>query len=267
MSGRSRNRPPRGCARQTGLSLIEMMVALLIASLLMLALVVVFLSGRSSFLTQEQMARMQENGRFAFKLLTRDLQNAGHRREVWDVPSLGFAFTANTVDGGGTAPDTVELQFESDRDCEGNYNSNTVNVPLPGGGTATRPRYDQKLVNFTVTGDTLVYSCSYGPANGTLVTQINNASVADGIENLQIQYGEDQTGNTSVNQWVDAGDWTNAFDVVAVRVALMVRTPETFTTEQDTQTFDLYGATTTASNDRRIRKMYAGEVNLRNLTL
>lgn len=257
-----------GRTRQRGVSLIELMIALLLSSLIILAMVSVFIAGRASFLTQEQVARQQENGRFAWELITGELQEAGYHPVVWDPPALGFALTNNTTDGGGLNPDTLELQYESDRNCFGAENTVTEAVTQPNGTNVNVPQYYQKLARFAVDGttDQLVYTCSYGPVNGALVQQIN-APVADGIENLQIQYGEDTTGDLSVNQWVNAGAWTNFFDVVSVRIAVVVATPEEFTVEDDTQTFDLYSGTSTAAGDNRARKVFAGQVNLRNLTL
>ncbi len=253
---------------QRGLTLIELMIALLLSSLLVLAMIYLFMAGRASFLTQEQVARQQENGRFAWELITKELQESGYHPVVWDPPSLGFALTNQTSDGGGLTPDQIELQYESDRDCLGVPNTVTEPVTQPTGTVVNVPRYYQKLARFTVdaTTDQLLYTCSYGPVNGALVQQINGP-VADGIENLQIQYGEDTTGDLSVNQWVNAGAWSNFFDVVSVRIAVVVATPEEFTIETDDQTFDLYSATTTAASDRRARKVFAGQINLRNLTL
>jgi type IV pilus assembly protein PilW len=257
--------------RQAGVSLVELMVALVISSLLIAGMVAMFLSGRTSFLTQEQLARLQENGRYAFALMTSEIQESGYHRQTWDPPQLGFAFTNNSTDGGGTASDQIEVQYESDRDCRDAYNTVTEAALLPDGSAITVPQFYQKLIRFSVVDNQLVYTCSYGPVNGTLVQQINEA-VADGVENLQVQYGEDLTNDLSVNQWVAAGGWNNAFDVVAVRVALLMRTPEAFATEQDAETYDLYGTIVTpvsadAADNRRLRRVFAGEVNLRNLTL
>lgn len=252
--------------RQRGVSLIELMVALVIVSLLIVAMVVIFLSGRASFIGQEQLGRLQENGRYAFNLMTTEIQRAGYRPVVWEPPALGFAFTINTVDGGGSASDVIELQYEFDKDCFGAFNTATEPVTQPDGTIINVPRYDQRLINFSVVNNELIYNCSYGPINGALAVQINSA-VADGVENLQIQYGEDLTNDLSVNNWVDAGGWNNLFDVVAVRIAMAVRTPEQIRLDADTSTLDLYGITTAAAGDQRIRRVYSGQVSVRNLTL
>lgn len=255
--------------RQRGLSLVELMIALLLSTFIVLAMISLFLAGRASFLTQEQQARQQENGRFAWQLITNELHEAGYNAQVWDAPALGFPLTTATTDGGGLNSDQLELQYESDRNCFGLENPNTEAIlQPPTGATVTVPQYFQKVVRFFVDNATeqLVVTCSYGPVNGALVQEVN-APVADGIENLQIQYGEDTNGDLSVNQWVNAGGWTNFGDVIAVRIAVVVATPEEFATEVDDQTFDLYSATTSAANDNRVRKVFAGQVNLRNLTL
>lgn len=66
---------PRGSA---GLSLIEVMIALAISSLLILGLVQVFSASRTAYQLSEGMARVQENARFAVDYLQRDIRMAGH---------------------------------------------------------------------------------------------------------------------------------------------------------------------------------------------
>ncbi|MEN1927568.1 PilW family protein [Luteimonas sp. MJ250] len=61
-----------------GLSLIEIMVALAISSLLILGLVQVFSASRSAYQLSEGLARTQENARFAIDFLQRDIRMAGH---------------------------------------------------------------------------------------------------------------------------------------------------------------------------------------------
>ena len=61
-----------------GLSLIELMVALLIGVILLLGLVQVFAASRTAYQTSEGLARVQENARFAIDFLQRDIRMAGH---------------------------------------------------------------------------------------------------------------------------------------------------------------------------------------------
>lgn len=252
--------------QQRGVSMIELMVSLVIASFLIAGMVLIFLSGRASFVTQEQVGRLQENGRYAYQLIKQEIQNSGYHHEAWEPPQLGVGMTVNTVNGAGNSPDTLELQYESDKDCNGAFNTVTVSVTKPDGTAINVPAHYQRLVRFTVVNNQLIYTCSYGQINGALTQQVNSV-VADGVENLQVQFGEDTNGNLSANNWVDDVSTIDLFNVVALRVAMVVATPEIVSIENDAQTYDLYAATTTAANDARIRRVYGGEITLRNATL
>lgn len=61
-----------------GFSLVEMMIALVLGTLLMMGLVQVFAASRAAYATSEGMARTQENGRFAMEYLQQDLRMGGH---------------------------------------------------------------------------------------------------------------------------------------------------------------------------------------------
>lgn len=61
-----------------GMSLIEVMIALAIGTVLILGMVEVFSALRASFGAAEANSRIQENSRFALEFLRRDLRMAGH---------------------------------------------------------------------------------------------------------------------------------------------------------------------------------------------
>ena len=67
-----------GARLSRGVSLIELMIALLIGSLLILGLVQVFSASRTAYQLSEGMSRVQENGRFALDYLQRDIRLGGH---------------------------------------------------------------------------------------------------------------------------------------------------------------------------------------------
>ncbi|USI99970.1 PilW family protein [Xanthomonas prunicola] len=61
-----------------GISLIEMMIAMVIGLVLMLGVIQVFSASRTASMLAEGSARAQENGRFAMDFLQRDIRMAGH---------------------------------------------------------------------------------------------------------------------------------------------------------------------------------------------
>lgn len=67
-----------GLQVQSGMSLIETMVAMAIGMFLILGAVTVYTQGRASFQTTEGISRTQENMRFAFDVLEPDIRLAGY---------------------------------------------------------------------------------------------------------------------------------------------------------------------------------------------
>lgn len=74
-----------------GLSLIEVLIALLIGTLLLLGLVQVFAASRTAYQLSEGLSRSQENARFAMEYLQRDIRMAGHFGCVNDQSHLQTA--------------------------------------------------------------------------------------------------------------------------------------------------------------------------------
>ncbi|SDQ49252.1 type IV pilus assembly protein PilW [Pseudoxanthomonas sp. CF125] len=88
----------KGPRVSTGLSLIELMIALLIGTILVLGLVQVFSASRTAYQLSQGIARNQESSRFAVDFLTRDLRMAGHAGCVNDQSLLSTDGT--TITGG-----------------------------------------------------------------------------------------------------------------------------------------------------------------------
>ena len=67
-----------GYGNQRGLSVVELMVALLLASFLTMGMVYIFTSNSDTFRLNEASARVQESGRMAMDILGRAIRNAGY---------------------------------------------------------------------------------------------------------------------------------------------------------------------------------------------
>lgn len=75
--------------RQTGLSLIELMISITLGLLLLAGVINLFIGSRQSYQTQETLARLQEAGRFSMDFIVQDLRRAGYWGGNADVSSLG----------------------------------------------------------------------------------------------------------------------------------------------------------------------------------
>jgi len=83
--------------RQTGLTLIEILVAMVISLILMAGVLQIFQANRQSFAIQDSLSRVQENGRTAIRILTEDLRIA----DFWGCRSQDIEITDNLNSGGG----------------------------------------------------------------------------------------------------------------------------------------------------------------------
>lgn len=71
-----------------GLSIVELMVAITIGLIIMAAVSTVFVNSKTSYTTQESMARLQESARVAMNFVSRDLRVAGYYGCFDDMQNL-----------------------------------------------------------------------------------------------------------------------------------------------------------------------------------
>lgn len=81
-----KNNPLRLQTTMSGFSLIEIMVALGISLFIMAGIGYVYINSKQTYRTQEQLSRLQENGRLAFEYLARDIRMAGY----WGCGTAGM---------------------------------------------------------------------------------------------------------------------------------------------------------------------------------
>ncbi|MDD5472052.1 MAG: PilW family protein [Sideroxydans sp.] len=184
-------------SRQTGLSLVELMVSVVIALVLMIALMQLLLGTMQTDRATSDVSRMQESGRNALELMGRAIRQAGARSDA-NVAFTGVAVTG--TDGAGTATDSVTLQYEAqeggETDCAGAA---------------------------VVAGTLMTYAFAVNTADATL--RCNGITMVDNIEDLQLTYGLDADKNGVIESYVTAPTATQFGQVAAVQVALTVRGP------------------------------------------
>lgn len=255
--------------RQQGLTLVELMIALGLGTVLIAGTIQIFLSGRESSRLQDGYSRLQENGRFALFFLQRDLRMAGFPRSNPDIPSFVItalaspngtgAVTADnaTTDGTYTA-DQLVVRYESDTDCLGQATPtlNTIRGPR-------RVAENRYFIDYSTGAGRLM--CQ---GNGNVRAQ----PMLEGVQSLQVLYGEDTDGDSYANQYVSATQlgaaanrWAN---VVSARVAVLVTTQQRLGNELETQTHALLDAAPAPALPNGIRgRVFTTTVEVRNRTL
>jgi type IV pilus assembly protein PilW len=88
-----RRLPSRSKVR--GLSLIELMIAMVIGMVVVASASAIFISNRQTYRATESMGRLQESGRISFELMARDIRQAAGNACSRDVP------VANVVNNSG----------------------------------------------------------------------------------------------------------------------------------------------------------------------
>lgn len=67
-----------GNHRQSGLGLVEIMVAIVVGLIVLDGVLQIYLNSNQTYRMQENQSRIQENGRFALQFMTKDLRTAGY---------------------------------------------------------------------------------------------------------------------------------------------------------------------------------------------
>jgi len=94
-----------GPRAQSGFSLIEVMVAMLITMIVMASVFTLLQKGQASFQREPEVAEMNQNARYGLDMIMRDLTDAG----LGD--NLPVLFAVVPLDGGGDTPDEVTIMY------------------------------------------------------------------------------------------------------------------------------------------------------------
>lgn len=269
---------------QKGLSLIELMIALVLGSLLTIAATQLFLVGRQTDNLQTGIAAVQDNGRFAFDYVSRSLMEAGMGI---DEPIVPFAldgegqFNSSKAEiADGDKFDTVVYEVVGGKDCLGN--------DLTG--------YKRFYVNDDSDGKRLMcgsYEYSDTDADGNpahIWTPDDSGTLIDNVESFQVLYGLDFDSADSAGYGA-ADVYTNATQlkqlksdvikgdvrIVSVRFSVLLASDEKVTLDPELapeaidvldQRYiqgDVTEGNTINFRDGRLYRTYGSTVAIRNL--
>lgn len=107
----------------------------------------------------------------------------------------------------------------------------------------------------------VTYSVGAG-AGGAPALFRNGQELVEGVENMQILYGEDTDDDGVPNRYLPADEVNSMDAVTSIRISLLLRSLDDNVT-QEPQTYTYNGATVTAG-DRRLRRVVTMTVSLRN---
>lgn len=158
---------------QSGFSLIELMITLILSSLLLLGVLQLYINSNATDRTSNELARVQESGRVAIELIGREARRAGYQGCV------GAGTT--TVAGGITYPDGAlagtanSLTFHYARPAAGGTFPNRTCID--GDGDGALDPMEAYQVTFSNCGANLCISAPDVGVNQQLVANANFTNI------------------------------------------------------------------------------------------
>lgn len=329
--------------RQTGFSLVELMIGLVIGLFILLGVVLVYVSSARTTATNEALSRVQESGRFGMFFLARDIRQAGFKSacqgEVnilldetdgayddalfdldqsiigWDdsagdiaarlpnylrgdVLILKSASRATGITGkdtqnfnpkqsqisltkdSGIAQGTI-LMIGNSTACDifqttSNHNAKNLNrgAGAAGFGPGNKGGSQSWSVSHNDFDVFFFESTAYYIGNGIdgqpalRRTRFNTGAAVDeelvnGIEDMQLLYGEDRDGDRTADRYVAAGTVADWDDVVAVQVNLLASSLSTNVIDE-VQALPAPWDALADPGDSRLRRVFTTNVGIRN---
>ncbi len=283
---------PNSCNRrsQSGLTLIELMIAMIVGLFLSVGVIQIFTANNLTYRMTENISRLQENGRFALENLGKAVRSAGFKGDTENSPTTNFpavtytasdpvvAFAANQLvsgtDGGiggaGTLDpaDDLFIRFRgstagSMADCTG------TNI---GQGT---PFAGVEVVNrYFINNDSLTCHSSANAAGPqALIDNVVSMQILYGMTTDSAAYHDVRAScylpaSTTIGAGTDCTT-LNFSQVVSIRIKLLLSTQgDNLTVDSTTQslTFDDDGLADTMTDERLYRAL-TKTISLRNKIL
>lgn len=212
-------------SRQSGLSLIELMVAMVIGLFLILGVTQIFVSNQTSYLFQQGQLGNTENGRFSVAMLSQELMRAGYRYNLARAIPTDNTLAGCTFPSGAAvvaiSATSFCIQYETtskaDVNCQGTplaaANQAVIIAPYSVLPKNTRPRVVERISFDTATGS---ITCTTASTTQQLVT---------GLKDARFEYG---TGTTVTPQTLNTFSTDpGAGLILVVRYALLMQSPGT----------------------------------------
>lgn len=309
---------------QSGLTLIELMIAMLIGLILVSAIGFVFVSSSRSYREDERNARMQDEVRYAMAALTAELEMAGFWGPLLvpgaitlddslndpkcgnDSAGIGWIYVSrtpvfaldnalqadvntqfngcikNVLEGsdvvvirrvagstesaGGGMPflrtnGTIGTLFRGE-----NPNDPSAIVPAPFADWLFQPSI-WFIRNYSVSAGDGIPCLTRLVLQGDPPTFTAASSVqcmAQGIEDLQLEYGVDIDSNGAADQFVTAPDAAQLTRIIEVRVNLLARSTDALPAYRNAKTYAISNADPKTPDDHFYRRAMQTTVFLRN---
>jgi type IV pilus assembly protein PilW len=271
-----------------GFSVVELMIAVTVGLLLLVAISQFFLSGKQAYRRTDDTSKMEDNARYALHVMNRTLRQTGYK--FYDPANVQLPFESVFPAGqpemrglnqsGVNSSDQISVQFYGSNDSAGTPDGSIVDCQGNAIGFGVLSTNTFYVKNTTVNGvnvpalfcdTTDLLALPAGGATGGVALALD-------VEDFQVLYGVDTDGDYVPNRFLPAGSaGLTMSQVVSVRIALLMRTSGRVAGTQTTADISLFGASYpaaaaaadlgsvfTPAADSRVRRVFDSTVTLRN---
>lgn len=239
---------------QRGVTLIEMMVAMLVGVILLGGVAAVYLGSKQTYGARGGLSILQENGRIALKRLQAGVLGAGYPLNA------GIAPVVND-------PPWITV------DRPGNIDGDILTVSLMSSGAI----YEKDCLGQDSPGRILNRYFVQRDAQGNPRLMCEGSGnpgqpqpIAEAVDNMQVLYGVDTDTDGFANQYLNADAVANWLNVVSIQVALLINSIDNVKDVApgagNEDQFNLLGLNHVAPNDRLARRTFTTTIPLRNRT-
>ncbi len=218
--------------RQQGISLIELMIALVLGLLIVSAVFNVFVGSVTTAAYRDGVLAMQQNGHFGIKTLKDGIQAAGFSR---DFPIDPFDMDASNTN-------QLVVRLEAPQDCNGGDTT-------PMGGIAENTyRFDAANSRITCRGN----------SNGA-----QEMMLVSGVDQFRYLFGVDVDFDGFVDRYVRYTPTLNQLTVLSVRVGILVNSVTPIKKTASRKVFAILDRAVRI-RDKLSRQVFTGTIVLKN---
>lgn len=213
---------------QSGLTLIELMIAMALGLFVLLAATGLLLSSKAAYTAQSQTAHIQESGRYAMDILSHAVRQAGHEGgrmpvvmtqeatpnviglDAMTLKKTAAGLNGATAKGAVNGSDVLALSFFGDGTAEGDGTIlNCAGLPVAAPEASDDAESGRGWSIFFVGEDAQgepELRCKYRTQTGW-----NADAIVRGVESFQVLYGVDADGDGMPDRFINA-DAVDALD-------------------------------------------------------
>ena len=272
--------------QQNGLSLVELLVVIIIGIFITLGVTSVYVGNKKTSMTTDELSLLQANGRDVLEQLTQVIQHAGYKSTRSplgpDMFITGPVASSSCADGSDSVANTTILLPTQNNVTNGIFDSDTIGVVYLGDDLLTTDCTGEEISTACALSETSAAPTAAARiynhfrternANGIPVLTCGGSisgvreELAEGVENLQIMYGEDADSDGIPDRFVNSNDVTNWGSIVSVNVAVLVRSLRPVAPIASTQKYQLLDGINILTNDKYLRSVFTTTIRLRNAT-